>query len=316
MIEVIGIGESDIDIYLSVDNPPTRGGKVRAKELGKFPGGMIGNFCSGIAKNEISCGIVSIVGDDHYGKLIMDDYKKRNLDIEHITIKENGQTFYCVVHVDSSGEKYLTAVVTELLSPPIDSIDLSYISKAKYVHINSMDYTLAEFVCANIYNTNTKISLDYESHAEKHGYKDWKAIFEKINILFINENSIKSIFDGIKIEDIAKKLLELGIEIVVVTCATQGGFIFTNSRSYQYEALDIDGRVDTTGAGDCFNSYFLASFIKNKSIEYCMYYASAAASLSITKIGAREGLPTEKEIHDFIKNYKNDDIKKIFYGEI
>ena len=41
MPEIIGVGESDVDVYLQVDHPPRRGEKVRAREIGKLPGGMI-----------------------------------------------------------------------------------------------------------------------------------------------------------------------------------------------------------------------------------------------------------------------------------
>lgn len=50
MPEIIGVGESDVDVYLQVDHPPRRGEKVRAREIGKLPGGMIGNFCAGRRK--------------------------------------------------------------------------------------------------------------------------------------------------------------------------------------------------------------------------------------------------------------------------
>ena len=40
MPEIIGVGESDVDVYLQVDHPPRRGEKVRAREIGKLPGGM------------------------------------------------------------------------------------------------------------------------------------------------------------------------------------------------------------------------------------------------------------------------------------
>ena len=60
-ISIIGIGESDMDLFLKVDRMPGRGEKVRAKEIGKLPGGIIGNFCSQAVKMGVSCGIVTAV---------------------------------------------------------------------------------------------------------------------------------------------------------------------------------------------------------------------------------------------------------------
>jgi ribokinase len=54
--------------------------------------------------------------------------------------------------------------------------------------------------------------------------------------------------------------------------------------------------VDTTGAGDCFNGVFAAAVLEGSDVEDAARRAVAAAALSVTVPGAREGMPTREQI--------------------
>ena len=54
--------------------------------------------------------------------------------------------------------------------------------------------------------------------------------------------------------------------------------------------------ADTTGAGDCFNGVFAAGVVEGLTVEDAAHRAVVAAALSVTKPGAREGMPTREEI--------------------
>ncbi len=56
--------------------------------------------------------------------------------------------------------------------------------------------------------------------------------------------------------------------------------------------------VDTTGAGDCFNGVFAAGVLEGLGVEDASRRAVAAAALSVTVAGAREGMPTREEIDE------------------
>ena len=299
-MDVIGIGDSGVDLVLEVSRMPGRGEKARSREIGRTPGGMVGNFCCGIAKHGLQCGIVSCVGDDEFGRLMEQDYRERGLDLHGLQIIPGGRTFYCVCCVDQTGEKYLLTVDSDLLSPSLDSIDFSYLQQARYVHMNSMDRPLVEAVSKRLSGTGTKLSLDYEAHAQDAGLENWRTALEGVSLLFLNEEGMKSLMGDGPFEQSAKELLAMGIELVVMTRAEKGGCIYAPDRSYSYQALPVAHIMDTTGAGDCFNSSFLAALLHGKKMEDAAHYAAAAASLSLQKTGARAGLPSREEVEAFL----------------
>jgi ribokinase len=60
--------------------------------------------------------------------------------------------------------------------------------------------------------------------------------------------------------------------------------------------------VDTTGAGDCFNGVFAAGLAEELDVTEAAQRAAAAAALSVTKVGAREGMPTREELEAFLRH--------------
>ena len=54
--------------------------------------------------------------------------------------------------------------------------------------------------------------------------------------------------------------------------------------------------VDTTGAGDCFNGVFAAGLLEGRLLREAVRRAVVAAALSVSRAGARDGMPTREEI--------------------
>jgi len=55
-------------------------------------------------------------------------------------------------------------------------------------------------------------------------------------------------------------------------------------------------KKDTTGAGDAFATGFLYGLLNAKHFEECSQLGSLVAQFSITKMGARPGLPTLNQL--------------------
>jgi ribokinase len=80
---------------------------------------------------------------------------------------------------------------------------------------------------------------------------------------------------------------------------TQGGdgvlVVSPDGSSRQVSAPPVEVR-DTTGAGDTFNGVLAARLANGDDLATAVPFAVAAASLSVTQVGARGGMPTAVEI--------------------
>jgi ribokinase len=93
-------------------------------------------------------------------------------------------------------------------------------------------------------------------------------------------------------------MLKKGVKVVAVKLGSKGCYVTDRKQSQHVEALKVNV-VDTTGAGDAFCGGFLYGLIEGKSLEGCGRIGNFVASRCITRMGARAGLPTLK---DLIKN--------------
>ncbi|HET9671851.1 MAG TPA: ribokinase [Actinomycetota bacterium] len=87
--------------------------------------------------------------------------------------------------------------------------------------------------------------------------------------------------------------------VVVETLGEEGVAIHRGDGVERVETPRVEA-VDTTGAGDCFNGVFAAGLVEGLEAAAAARRAAAAAALSVTKPGAREGMPTREELDAFI----------------
>lgn len=87
--------------------------------------------------------------------------------------------------------------------------------------------------------------------------------------------------------------------VVVETRGPEGVIIRRGDEETRVEAPTVEA-IDTTGAGDCFNGVFAASLAEGTDVVGAAEHATAAAAISVTKVGAREGMPTRDELDAFL----------------
>ena len=63
--------------------------------------------------------------------------------------------------------------------------------------------------------------------------------------------------------------------------------------------LPVD-RVDETGAGDAFSAAFAVGLAEGQSLQDGGRFASAAAALATTTLGAQPGLPSRQELQTYL----------------
>ena len=124
---------------------------------------------------------------------------------------------------------------------------------------------------------------------------------ERTNILLINESELRLLCNNNKdsLKDLAVGFLDLGIETIVVKQGSKGVFAISNDAQCEVEAFKCDV-VDTTGAGDSFNSGFLYSYLKGYDLEKSCRIGNWVASKSIEGFGM-EKFPNLKDLEDYFK---------------
>ncbi len=294
-MDVVGIGALNYDRLFKVSKIACGDEEEFIKDFSEECGGSAANTIVGLARLGLKTGFIGNVGDDYEGKKILDCFVQENVDISMIKIKK-GKSGVVFGFVDESGERalYVHPGVNDYLS--IGEEEIEYINKAKFVHMSS-------FVGENSYKEQKKLVNKIKAKISfapgmlyaKKGIEEIKAIIEKSFVVFLNRREIE-LLTGMGYVEGSKLLLDIGAKVVVVTLGKEGCIINGDIKVEGFKTKV----VDTTGAGDAFAAGFLYGIIRGYSLKKCGLIGNKVASMCISKVGARQGLPREKDIKDFI----------------
>ncbi len=306
-IEVIGLGALNIDHIYKVERILENGEAVVDESISS-PGGSAANTISGLANLGVNTGFTGVVGDDIEGKILLQDFQEAGVDTNQIRVKPRAKTGSVLCLSDRLGKRslYVLPGANNLLT--IDDLDLSYINQARMFHLASFaDDKQFKMSAELIDKLDSSVKLSFAPGAlyTVKGLKTLAPILTRTYVLFINQHEMGQL-TGEEVIAGAEICLRQGCHIVVVTLGkgtklrktTAVCYIRDVDNEYVIESASQDKgtEVDTTGAGDAFATGFLYGLLKGKGLEQCGHLGNLAARFSITKIGARQGLPTLNEL--------------------
>jgi ribokinase len=97
----------------------------------------------------------------------------------------------------------------------------------------------------------------------------------------------------------AAALLDTGVRAVILKLGDAGCCYADRDRVIRLPAFAVSAR-DTTAAGDTFNAGLAVALAEGKPIEEALRFASAAAAISVTRLGAQASAPSRSEVDAFL----------------
>ena len=117
MIDLYCLGGASIDLVLEVSRFPENGEKLLAHYYGQLPGGFIANTACAAAKLGLKTAWGGSVGDDAFGKKIMQSFREFGVHVDDIKLHNDSSSDFTVVLVQPNGERTIL-VVPILPTPP------------------------------------------------------------------------------------------------------------------------------------------------------------------------------------------------------
>jgi len=310
-IEIVGLGALNIDRLYRVERILDNGEAV-VNEAKSFPGGSAANTTYGLAKLGVSTGYAGVIGDDAEGEIMLEDFRGVGVDTSPIRVKPGVKTGAALCLSDRQGKRslYIAPGANSLLT--LDDLDLIYINRAKWLHISSFaDDSQLSVLLELMDRLDSPVKLSF-SPGVLQATKELailSPILNRTHLLFVNQREIRHLTG----EDViagAESCLKQGCHMVAVTLGkgtklklgsrtiTAVCYIRDAENEYAVESSsqDIVSEVDTTGAGDAFATGFLYGLLQGKEPNECGCLGDTVARFSLTKLGAREGLPTLIEL--------------------
>jgi ribokinase len=99
-----------------------------------------------------------------------------------------------------------------------------------------------------------------------------------------------------------RELVERGARAALITLGVDGALYCDGGGALHCPAVAVRA-IDTTAAGDGYLGALSASLASGRSLPDSLGFASAAAGLAVTRLGAQPSLGTHAEVADFIARY-------------
>jgi len=295
----IYIGDVALDEYYQVDYWPSLNDKTLVDTLPPIPGGMIANAACVAAALGLDVKFLSALNTGRITHLLLDDLKKSGVDTSMVIYDGNLADSKTMIFLVGSDHTIfiprLGAISLEITPQQLDvlaSAAFIYSTPSEMLHVRCGDMN-SEAVIDYCRARGTKLVYDLDVDYIKDGDEER---FKRLDIAFFNKVGFDSYRRRLDMQQAADRLLSHGLEIVVVTLAEDGCIVYTGDGTYRSPAYQVD-MVDVTGAGDTFCSSFMYALNEGKGVQYAADFANAAASICISKLGARAGaVPVEEVI--------------------
>jgi len=123
--------------------------------------------------------------------------------------------------------------------------------------------------------------------------------FRLCNILKINDEELVVVnrmfgYDGLDMRQTCEKMVQdYGLKMLVLTCGTNGSYVFTNDGLTSFQDTPKVKVADTVGAGDSFTGSFCACILNGKPVQEAHKTAVQVSAFVCTQNGAMPTLPKE-----------------------
>ena len=307
---LICIGEILVDIFKDGDTRNV------------LPGGAPFNVACNALLYTRDVSFCGAVGKDINGELLIKIAQEKPFKELHIKQLDNRHTSEAIVEL-KDGERsfrFNRALGADYMLD-INDIDLSSIHDDDIVHIGSL--MLSEENGVNFFHSlikqiraksKAKVSFDinYRDDIFSSPYEAKKIFISALKEADILKFSLEEITLLSNEQDIIlglKKLLN-DKQVAVVTLGSKGSLYYRGGHYLKVDSIPVKP-IDTTGAGDAFYSYFLASLVNHpafvnddEQIKCYLRRANVVGAMATLKKGAIDSAPQESEIDLFLNNHQ------------
>ncbi|MGO4690586.1 carbohydrate kinase family protein [Glaciibacter sp. 2TAF33] len=310
-VDVLVVGDANPDLLLTGDTVPRFGQAEQLLDSADLVlGGSAAIVASGLARLGMRTALVSVVGDDQFGRFVLDRLGERGVDTSFVAVSPDHPTGLSVVLSQPHDRAILTlpGTIPRLTADAVR--DAASQLNPRHVHLASyfLQPALADAV-PDLLNwfakRGTTVSLDtnWDPAERWEGLGD---VLSRIDVFLPNREealAIAGALEGRAIDDLDEAgavLSALGCR-VVVKAGADGGVAFEKGvRSAAASGLVLDV-VDTTGAGDSFDAGYVAAMVSGvESEKERLRWAGAAGSLSVRGRGGTATQATESELSERI----------------
>ncbi|HEU4629219.1 MAG TPA: ribokinase [Gemmatimonadaceae bacterium] len=297
--DVVVVGGANTDYLVRGPTLPCPGDTVQGTAFQEATGGKGANQAVAAARLGARVAFVGCVGADARGAVMLHRLAAEGVDIRHVRRAAEAETGVALIHVDATGEKQIMAAPgANAHARPTDVEDAAALIGDARVVLLQLELPMATVATAArlARDAGAVVVLDPAPPAARVPGE----LLALADVVRPNAGEAHAL-TGVRVTDVdsardaAHRLLARGPWAVVVQAGERGDLLcWRDARGAAQETLlpHLSVRsVDATGAGDAFAAALAVRLAEGAPPPDAARFASAAAALTTTVLGAQAALP-------------------------
>lgn len=296
---IVVVGSYATGLTLKVKRLPRPGETVLASGYRVDYGGKGSNQAVGCARLGAEVTFVARIGRDNFGEMALRLHREEGIHVDFVHETPDHPTGVGFILVEAGTGNNSIALdpgANELLSPSdIARCDSAFQNAAVVLTQLEIPVEAADAALARG-RANHAITILNPAPVRPLP----SSLLQLVDILTPNETEAKVLAGQspdaeVEPEDLARDLLQTGVQNVVMTLGELGALLVTQSSSKRVPAIQAQP-IDTTGAGDAFNAGLATALASGENLESAVEFAVITGALAVTKEGVIPSLPKCEEV--------------------
>ena len=310
------IGNLCVDLIIrNVPAMPVWGQEVNGTNHMLVSSGQTGYTAFALRRLGIPTSVIGSVGEDLNGKQIIEDLKSYGVDTDGVIVTPGGQTGITVAIVREDGERaFISTLGTSkdfneemILNQWNKPSEASIFCLVGLFSTPSLTLKSAARLLRKARQANKVTMLDTgwdPQNWQPNTIAGLKEVLSETTLFMPNFDEAHAITGENTPEGAIITLKELGPEIVVIKCGSEGSYCRKDDVTFFAPPRKVHV-FDAVGAGDTFNAGFLFGFRHDWPLDACLAFGNTTASIYISRITDRwpwleEVTATAKTSYPFI----------------
>lgn len=289
MTRIVIVGSINMDLVTVARRFPAPGETLLGERFLSVHGGKGANQAVASARLGAHVHMIGAVGDDNFAQPLCDALVQENVDISHVARVGDSSSGTASITV-SGGENQIIVVpgANARLMPSHVSSAKELIAEADVVLVQ-MEIPLETVEATLRIADQQQVPVILNPAPAQPLPTEWLKLARYITP---NQHELATLLSADPATDF-RELMRRSPCPVVLTRGAEGAWFREDGAPQHQAGFDIEA-VDSTGAGDTFNAA-LAVYL-HEGLPTAVRKACAAAALSVTRLGARDGMPTPTEV--------------------
>ena len=292
-------GSSNTDMVIRSTRLPLPGETIIGGEFFMNPGGKGANQAVAAARLGGDVIFCCKLGRDIFGDSAIRQFEKEGIDTRFVSFDETHPSGVALINVDERGENAITVASGAnewLLDTDVTAALTPVLQEVGFLLVQLEIPLLTVIHLANLGAQHQKIVILNPAPAQQLPPE----LYPLLDWITPNETEAE-ILTGISVTGhetaraAAAKLREKGVRQVIITMGALGAWISAPGLE-QWVPTQTVKALDTTAAGDVFNGALAVALAEEKDPLTAVQFASTAATLSVTRMGAQASAPYRHEI--------------------